>query len=311
MRKSHFLNWDGRQVLAIYDGLDDANEQAIRSMAFDELCLFAGDFSDLSALAGLGGKISRLSISSGVGVCDLESLVHLTELKYLRIADGIEPATKGQKLDFAAFSQLEECAISWKEYFSPALLECPTLHSLAFWHCTAKDLEPLSKATQLTSLSLIQGSLVDLRGIEQLQSLRSLTLAHLRSLSDISSLGELRELRHVQIIKCPKVVDLTPINSLSKLEILHVDGKFEFEDLEFLRNFPELKEFIFDSQIKKHDFSPIFDLRALKLGRFISLRNFVAKPEELQELAQTKRRKLNLELIGGGKIKTATFEFNA
>jgi hypothetical protein len=290
MRKSHFLDWDGRQVLAIYDGMNEANEQAIRALEFDELCLFAGDFPDLSGFADLAGRISRLTISSGVGVCDLESLAHLKALKYLRIA---------------------ECAISWKEYFSPALLECPALRSLAFWHCAAKDLEPLSKARQLTSLSLIQGGLVDLRGIEHLQSLHSLTLAHLRNLNDISAISQLRELRHIQITKCPKVGELAPINSLSKLEVLHVDGKFEFEDLEFLRNFPNLKEFIFDSQVKKHDFSPLFDLRALRLGRFISLRNFVAKPEELQQLAQAKRRELNLELIGGGKIKTATFEFAA
>jgi hypothetical protein len=311
MRKSHFLDWDGRQVLAIYDGMNEANEQAIRALEFDELCLFAGDFPDLSGFADLAGRISRLTISSGVGVCDLESLAHLKALKYLRIADGIEPASKGQKLDFAAFAELEECAISWKEYFSPALLECPALRSLAFWHCAAKDLEPLSKARQLTSLSLIQGGLVDLRGIEHLQSLHSLTLAHLRNLNDISAISQLRELRHIQVTKCPKVGELAPINSLSKLEVLHVDGKFEFEDLEFLRNFPNLKEFIFDSQVKKHDFSPLFDLRALRLGRFISLRNFVAKPEELQQLAQAKRRELNLELIGGGKIKTATFEFAA
>lgn len=66
----------------------------------------------------------------------------------------------------------------------------------------------------------------------------SSALRIVRNLSDISSAGELRELRHVQITKCPKVVDLTPINSLSKLEILHVDGKFEFEDLEFFVTSP-------------------------------------------------------------------------
>jgi hypothetical protein len=297
-------------VLAIYDGMCGMNIEAIRTMDFDWLCLFAGDWPDLSAFEGLSDRIEKLSINSA-GICDFDNISALKELRYLRIGDGLEPAKKGQKIDFKAFLKLEQCQLSWKKYFTPALLDCPKLRSLTLWHCPAKDLELLSSATQLTTLDLIQGSLVDLRGIEHMQSLRNLTLANLRNLSDLTAISELHGLRHLCISACSKVEELTAIYPLYRLEVLHVDGKFVFEDLEFLRHFPALKELIFECQLKKHDFAPLFELPALRLGRFISLRDFVAKPEELQELARIKRRELNLELFGGGKIKTATFEFSA
>lgn len=308
MRKPHYLNWDGLQVLAIYDGMHEANEAAIRAMEFDELCLFAGDFPDLSVLAGSAGKIKRLSVSTAVCEMDFDSLKYLKELKYLRLSDAIKPVVKGQKIDFSALPELAECAFSWKDYFTPSLLECPNLRSLGLWNCPAQDLHLLSKATQLTALYLCQGSLVDLRGIEHLQALQKLDLAHLRNLGDISALRELKSLRSLNISKCAKTEDLSPIHSLAALNALYLAGKYTFEDLEFLRSFPALQEFIFEAQLKKHDFSPIFELPALRLGRFISLRDFNVAPGELQELARKAGREVKLELLGGGKIRTVTFE---
>lgn len=183
--------------------------------------------------------------------------------------------------------------------------------AVGLWGCPAKDLQLLSTATQFTTLSLCQGSLADLRGIEHLQSLQKLDLALLRNLGDITALRELKDLRGLTISKCAKVEDLSPIHALSGLEELAIAGKHTFENLEFLRNFPALKEFIFEIQLNKHDFSPIFDLPALQLGRFITLRDFIATPEQQQELARAKGRTLKLELIGGGKIKTATFVLDA
>jgi len=311
VRKPHYLNWDGVQVLALYDGMHEINQAAIQVMEFDEVCLFAGDFPDLSIFASTADKIKRLSVSTAVCEMDFDSLKYLKELKYLRLSDAIKPAAKGQKIDFSALPKLEECSFSWKDYFTPALLECPNLHTLGLWGCPAKDLQLLSSATQLSTLSLCQGSLADLRGIEQLQALQKLDLVYLRNLSDIGALRELKGLRDLSMSKCAKVQDLSAIHALSGLKELAIDGKHSFEDLEFLRNFPALTEFIFEIQLNKHDFSPIYDLPALRLGRFISLRDFVATPEEQQELARAKGRALKLELIGGGKIKTATFVLDA
>ena len=118
-------------------------------------------------------------------------------------------------------------------------------------------------------------------------------------------------MRDLTLSKCAKVEDLSPIHALSGLEELAIAGEHTFEDLEFLRNFPALKTCIFEIQLSKHDFLPVFDLPALRLGRFISLRDFVATPEQQQELARAKCSALKLELIGGGKIKTATFVLDA
>jgi hypothetical protein len=308
MRKPHYLNWDGRQVLALYDGMHEANVAAIQAMAFDELCLFAGDFPDLSIFASSAARIKRLSVSTAVCEMDFDSLKYLKELKYLRLSDAIKPSAKGQKIDFSALPALEECAFSWKEYFAPSLLACPNLRSLGLWGCPARDLQLLSTAPQLTTLYLCQGSLVDLRGIEHLQALQKLDLANLRNLGDISALCDLKSLRILNISKCAKTEDLSPIHSLSGLEALYLAGKYTFENLEFLRSFPALEEFIFEVQLKKHDFSPIFDLPSLRLGRFISLRDFNAASGELLELALKAGKELKLELLGGGKIRTVTFE---
>lgn len=308
MRKPHYLNWDGVQVLALYDGMHETSVAAIQAMEFDELCLFAGDFPDLSFFAETACKIKRLSVSSAVGVMDFDGLKFLKDLNYLRLSDAIKPAVKGDVIDFSALPKLESCSFSWKDHFAPSLLECPNLRSLGLWSCPAKDLQLLSKATQITSLFLAQGSLQDLRGIEHLQSLQTLDLVMLRNLKDISALRELKALRHLKISKCSKIEDMSPIDSLTALEELYVAGKHTFDDLEFLRNFPALQEFIFEIQLKSHDFLPLFDLPALRLGRFISLRDFAATPEGLLESARAKGRELKLDLLGGGKIKTVTFE---
>jgi hypothetical protein len=84
MRKPHYLNWNGVQVLALYDGMHSMNEAAIQTMEYDEVCLFAGDFPDLSIFASVAGKIQRLSVSTGVCEIDFDSLKYLRELRYLR-----------------------------------------------------------------------------------------------------------------------------------------------------------------------------------------------------------------------------------
>ena len=87
-------------------------------------------------------------------------------------------------------------------------------------------------------------------------------------------------------------------------------SKLALEDLAFLSGFPDLREFIFDCQVVEQDFTPLYNLRNLRLGRFISLREFHSTDDDLGELARQAGRSMTLEVLGRGrKEQTVTLMF--
>jgi hypothetical protein len=310
MRKPSHLEWNGKTVLAVYDGMNDANRAAIASEHYDQLHLFYGDWEDLSCFDEVAGKINRLSVSN-YGKCDLAGLQKLKNLTYLRL-DNIGPALPKQTLDFSAFTALEECEVSWRKEYSLNLFDCPELRKLTIWKYPAKKLEELGRASQLKELDLSQSPVVDLSGLDALLSLKKLSLDALRNLQDISALERLPSLRSLSIAKCPSLEDLSIVTALDRLERFFYTGKKPLDDLDFMSALPQLQEFIFNCEVIRQDFRPVFGLRHLQSGRFIALRNFIASDEELHALASQHGRLLQLEVLGQGrKEQTVSFEFRA
>jgi hypothetical protein len=103
MRKASHLHCAGRRVLALCDGMNAMNRAAIVDESFDELCLFSGDWKDLSFLATVPEEMSRLSVN-GSQFCDFDSIMGLSGLRYLRLGDGIDALAPNQVIVFSGWS---------------------------------------------------------------------------------------------------------------------------------------------------------------------------------------------------------------
>lgn len=309
MRKPSFLNWAGQRVLAIYDGMNDVNKSAIANETYDELCLFAGDWEDLSHFSTVADKVRRLTVTAR-GRVDIGAIVHLTGLRYLRLNEGYEAVAPKLVFDFSSLIHLEECYIGWQKNYSTNLFDCPKLASLTIWQYHSQGLGDIARAAGLRSLDISDSPLVNLAGIEQLSHLEALRLGPLRKFEDLSGVENVASLTSIAIQKCPKLSDLSSIYRAKGLQRFTLNSKFPVADLEFFSCLPNLREFIFDCQVVKQDFTPLFKLRKLRLGRFLSLRDFTATDDELGDLARQAGRTMTLEVLGRGrKEQTVTFSF--
>jgi hypothetical protein len=309
MRKPSHLNWAGRRVLALCDGMNEINRAAIADESFDELCLFSGDWEDLSFLATVPDKISRLSVN-GCERCDLDGIMRLTGLRYLRLDDGVDPISPKQVIDFSALVNLEECTIGWHRRYSKNLFDCPRLASLTIWKFDESSLGTIARAKRLRSLDISTTPLTNLDGIAHLTRLEHLTLDSLRKLGDLAPIDKVTTLTSISIGKCPALADLSGIFSLQGLKKIGLNRKASLDDLRVLSFFPALEEFVFDCQIIDQDFAPVFGLRQLRSGTLIALRDVTASEQELADLGRQAGSALTVEILGRGR-KEQTILFKA
>ncbi|WP_206912572.1 hypothetical protein IGL98_000431 [Enterococcus sp. DIV0840] len=125
--------------------------------------------------------------------------------------------------------------------------------------CTQKNLE---------ELYIKWGVYPDLTPIKQLKNLRYLSLCAGASAKDISPVSSLTKLE-VLILKTVGVIDYSSFRILHNLQQLGIhsgmDNLVKVESLEFLKNLPQLKNFRTTGfRLLNHDYSPILSLKNLE-----------------------------------------------
>ncbi len=306
-RKPQFFDWGGKKVLAIYDGMSETNERAIVDESYDTLCLFYGDWTDLSYLAQVADKVRALDVKCA-GLCDLEGLYGLSKLEYLRL-EHVQPLAPRLGFDFSRFPALKSAYVEWRPAYS-GLFSSRGLEQLTMWGYPCKDLAPFADAVLLRSLCLIGGALENVAGVAQLTRLENLELSRLRKLHDIDALsGTWLKSLHVDL--CPALTNLAPALSLAFLDTLAYNGKIALPSLKLLMGLPKLREAIFNCAVGDQDFGSLFTLKHLALIRFIELADFQMTEVRLHELAKASDRKVKVELLGAGRKKpTVTLAFS-
>lgn len=232
----------------------------INSMKLEKATIIAEDLSFLPRCPSL----KCLSIQHAAGSdkpLDFTPLYDLPEVENLSIAAPNMGLGKGPAIcvDFTKLRGLRHAAVCTNDLFNYHLV--PTLETL--WLSNDRrhpDLSRISCSPMLKRIDLLQCGTKALDGIEK-YPLQWLSLSHLRSLTDISALSQTAgTLRSLSIDACGKIRDLSCLYDLVNLEHLELQGSNALPDLEFLRNMPKLKTFVFSMNVENGDLTPCLDV---------------------------------------------------
>lgn len=204
--------------------------------------LFGSGIEDLNFLKEIP-HIKHLMVFSD-GNRDFSPLYYLTELIGLTLNNAselsLEPFKKLELFDSDKIHLIKDIdkAISLK-----TLSMADVLHEMKI-----EDLSFLSNLTNLDTVSIEGLKIKTLKGIENLKRLRVLYLAGLPYLDSLTPLTEHRDtLTSLAIFRCRKLFDLTPIETLSRLQFLKFEYMSKMDHIHFINGLKNLKTFICDS----------------------------------------------------------------
>lgn len=211
----------GEMRLQLKGGLNDKIRNEVRKGQYDQLWLHMGHWEECAELAELNPKIEWLN-------CDFwdpqESIDWISSLENLKKLS-IDGKVKG-KVDFNQLPKLEEVSVHWCNSVSGLLsskIQLKSLH-IESYKKSLIDFNP-SVCNKIKELVLVGGSLKNLRGIENFQALEFLDIADIRNLLDISDIVKCVKLEKVYIESCNKIVEITPLGKVTKLEKLILRNK--------------------------------------------------------------------------------------
>jgi Leucine-rich repeat (LRR) protein len=190
-----------------------------RALAFVRVTLGQADW--LQRLGPTVSGLDKLVLNTDQVLTALAGLSALRELRVQDIApESIPRLSVLPKLQVLEF--IHEHGITNQDV--EALSTLTTLRTLQFGMCAnIADLEPLSRLTSLSKLSLYMASVVDLTPLAALP-LTDLALDDIDTLRDLSPLANMTTLRDLSLFKCMQIGDkaAADISSLHGLETLNL-----------------------------------------------------------------------------------------
>lgn len=232
----------------------------INAMKLEKATIIAKDLSFLPRCPSL----KYLSIKHAHGqetALDFTPLYELPEVKRLSIAAPNMGLSKGPAIhiDFTKLQGLRHVSVCTNDRFNYSLV--PTLETL--WISNDKrhtDMSNLSCSHVLKRIDLLQCGMKSLNGIGQ-YPLQQLSMSYLRGMEDISALTDCsKTLRALSIDNCGKIKDLSCLYDLVNLEHLELMGSNTITSLDFLRNMPKLKTFVFSMSVEDGDLTHCLDV---------------------------------------------------
>lgn len=147
---------------------------------------------------------------------DYSAVQTLTTLQHLSIN-----TTDKKKIDFSAFPNLTSVALTWRPK-AKSLFSCVQLQRLFLNRYTGQDLSGVSNLKNLKYLRVNLGSVVSLKGLEEITGLEELMLMQATKLEDIENILALKHLKRLRFDNCKRVRDISAVKKMNipKLEIV-------------------------------------------------------------------------------------------
>lgn len=167
---------------------------------------------------------------------------------------------------------------------TPQVLE--GLGYVTLWHYKQSNLkvDQLPESNSVEYLEMNLGGTRSLEGIGRLPALRRLEVHHCTKLESDAGIAEVSStLRNLHISTCKKFILLGDLLHLNHLEVLRLNSCGDIEDLEFLRELPQLIDFRFVStKVRSGDLSPILAHPNLRSIGFDDKRHYNLKTKEIE-----------------------------
>ena len=214
----HIRDLDGYKVVSPTDGQDlqKAIEIINSGKANGLLVHFTKNWpKNLETLKGLNNPL-YLNVQFFPG--DYSAIHNLQSLETLNIF-----AVGGAKVDYSCFPALKKTALEWHKS-SKSLFSVSQLESLYLGKYSGKDLAEFRNFKKLKYLRLNTGSVVTLGGIDELKSLESLYLAQVTKLIDLSPMTKMTKIEHLTIDNCAKIATWGKIDFYNHIKDLHIRG---------------------------------------------------------------------------------------
>lgn len=147
---------------------------------------------------------------------DYSAVQTLTNLQRLSIN-----TTDKMEIDFSAFPVLTSVALTWRPK-AKSLFSCVQLQRLFLNRYTGQDLSEVSNLKNLKFLRLNLGSVVSLKGLEEITGLEELMLMQATKLEDIENILALNHLKRLRIDNCKRVRNISLVKKMNipNLEIV-------------------------------------------------------------------------------------------
>jgi len=178
----------------------------------------------------------------------------------IRLGIDISEGAK-KEIDLSHQTNLIELVIAWRKHIK-GLEKCQHLEDLLLIEFKEKDLTAITALAALKHLSIKTSSIKDMRGIEGCKKLETLSLGNCRSLISLSALSHLHNLRKIRLNSVPKIGDYDMVSDLPMLTELKIVDCKDIPSISFIRNFPNLKEFILlgNVDVTDGDMTPVKNL---------------------------------------------------
>jgi len=178
-----------------------------------------------------------------------EDIENLKNIENLFVSSWVE-----FEVDFSSFNNLKKARLTNKKRKNLGL--CTTLTELIICKVN-KEKDDLSQLSNLTSLDISEGNIVDLNFLSSLNNLKVLKLNYLSKLTDSSGLQYVSDtLEELEIESCKKMDILNYLTDLRSLKKLILSG-FKFENIDWVKELPNLEHLsLVDSNVLDGNLDP-------------------------------------------------------
>ena len=272
-------------------GWNEESTNIFKQNEFTFLILSGGKEQDF-ILPDLGddtNKVTSLSLRAQGVVEGLEQFGASVEQL------GIQSIPKNS-IELSIFPNLNHLGLSWHKKIESQVNELTKLKSIGITSYKHQELTNLNCINTIKELSLLQGNLVTLEGVNL--SLETLSLVRVRNYSDIGTINKLEKLKELECTNIKKAEGIIRLETFKKLESVHVVDCSCTLDLKNIKTLKHLKKVWFNGEHINLNWEEIIPLPNLKL---VGLYDTEITDDEIKAIAEKTNRKIEKLFRAGTK----------
>jgi hypothetical protein len=181
------------------------------------------------------------------------------------------------------------------------------------WHLKEKlnSFDNLSQSDKLLYLELNWANIKNFEGIEKFRNLKRLELHYCVKLENDKGLSQLNdnlEFLHIHLSKKFQFTD--ELLNLKKLKVLCLNACGSLDNLDFLKNFPNLIDFRFvDTNVSDGNLKPILEHPTIRTVGFLNKRHYNYKDEKIKLELENKFKSGYKTIVHKGQYLTFRYDF--